>query len=132
MGHYVNPYVLYFLAKFVLSYIHMGFMGGSMNVLKKINKMRLERGWSTYRLSVESGISQSTLTNMFNRETLPSITTLECLCNAFGITMSEFFAEAVENPTAEQEEKELLRLFSKMTSEEKQSLLLLLRGFSKQ
>lgn len=103
-----------------------------MNVLKKINKMRLERGWSTYRLSVESGISQSTLTNMFNRETLPSITTLECLCNAFGITMSEFFAEAVENPTAEQEEKELLRLFSKMTSEEKQSLLLLLRGFSKQ
>ena len=103
-----------------------------MNVLKKINKMRLERGWSTYRLSVESGISQSTLTNMFNRETLPSITTLECLCNAFGITMSEFFDETVENPTAEQEEKELLRLFSKMTSEEKQSLLLLLRGFSKQ
>ncbi len=103
-----------------------------MNVLKKINKIRIERGWSVYRLSVESGISQSTLTNMFNRETLPSITTLECLCNAFGITMSEFFAEAVENPTAEQEEKELLRLFSKMTSEEKQSLLLLLRGFSKQ
>ena len=102
-----------------------------MDILKKINKIRIERGWSVYRLSVESGISQSTLTNMFNRETLPSITTLECLCNAFGITMSEFFAEEVENPTAEQEEKELLRLFSKMTSEEKQSLLLLLRSFSK-
>ena len=110
----------------------MGFIGGSMNVLKKINKMRLERGWSTYRLSVESGISQSTLTNMFNRETLPSITTLECLCNAFGITMSEFFTENMEKPTAEQEEKELLKLFSKMTTEEKSSLLLLLRGLSKQ
>ena len=64
-----------------------------MNVLKKINRMRLERRWSIYRLSIESGIPQSTLTNMFNRETLPSIATLEMLCGAFGVTMSEFFSE---------------------------------------
>ena len=101
-----------------------------MNVLRKINKIRLERGWSVYRLSVESGISQSTLTNMFNRETLPSITTLECLCNAFGITMSEFFAQTIDNPTSEQEEKELLRLFGKMTDAEKRSLLVLLKGLA--
>ncbi|MBO5362919.1 MAG: helix-turn-helix transcriptional regulator, partial [Clostridia bacterium] len=62
-----------------------------MDVLKRINQLRLERNWSIYRLSVESNIPQSTLTNMFNRETLPSITTLECLCSAFGITLAEFF-----------------------------------------
>ena len=65
-----------------------------MDVLKKINTLRLQRNWSVYRLSVESGIPQSTLTNMFNRETLPSITTLECICNAFHITMSDFFLES--------------------------------------
>ncbi len=64
-----------------------------MNVLKKINKLRMDRNWSIYRLSLESGIPQSTITNMFNRETLPSITTLEMLCRAFGISLSEFFAE---------------------------------------
>ena len=36
-----------------------------MDVLKKINKLRIDRNWSVYRLSVESGVSQSTLTNMF-------------------------------------------------------------------
>lgn len=64
-----------------------------MDVLKKINQMRLERNWSVYRLSTESGLPQSTITNMFNRETLPSIITLQALCDGFGITMAEFFTE---------------------------------------
>ncbi len=67
-----------------------------MDVLKKINKLRLDRNWSVYKLSVESGVSQSTLTNMFNRETLPSITTLESICDAFSMTMSEFFDEETD------------------------------------
>ena len=69
-----------------------------MNILKRINTLRMNRGWSIYKLSVESGIAQSTLINMFNRETLPSITTLENLCTAFGISMSEFLKTAVTLP----------------------------------
>ena len=53
-----------------------------MDALRKINRMRLERGWSIYRLSVESDLPQSTLINMFNRETQPSIATLEAICKA--------------------------------------------------
>ncbi len=56
-----------------------------MDVLKRINQLRLDRNWSVYRLSVESGLPQSTITNMFNRETLPSIITLQALCDGFGI-----------------------------------------------
>ena len=67
-----------------------------MNILKRINRLRLDRGWSVYRLANEAGLAQSTIINMFNRETLPSITTLECICSAFGITMSEFFDDAGE------------------------------------
>lgn len=98
-----------------------------MNVLKKINKMRLERDWSVYRLSLESGISQSTLTNMFNRETLPSITTLECICHAFGITMAEFFTEEGEN----EGEKSLVVLYRHLSSEAKQNILALMRELAK-
>ena len=64
-----------------------------MDVLKKINKLRIDRGWSVYRLSEEAGLAQSTIINMFNRETLPSLTTLESICSAFGISLSDFFAE---------------------------------------
>ena len=99
-----------------------------MDVLKKINKLRLERGWSIYRLSVASGISQSTLNNMFNRETLPSITTLECICSAFDISMSEFFSDEVlgSNP----EEEELVKLYRLTSSEEKNAVLNILRALA--
>lgn len=100
-----------------------------MDVLKKINRLRLDRKWSIYRLSVASGISQSTLTNMFSRETLPSITTLECLCDAFGISMSEFFAEEPDIPVTSEEE--LLNLYRKASPEAQAALAALLREMTK-
>lgn len=101
-----------------------------MNVLKRINKLRLERNWSVYRLSVESGIPQSTLTNMFNRETLPSITTLEMMCNAFGITMSEFFYDStVESESID--EKEFLELYNSLPDGMKDSICNLMREYHK-
>lgn len=101
-----------------------------MDILKKINRLRLERDWSIYRLSVESGISQSTLTNMFNRETLPSITTLECICNAFGISMSDFFKEATATESFDTEQ-ELVDLYRASSDEVKASIMTLLRETSK-
>ncbi len=99
-----------------------------MDVLKKINKIRIERNWSVYRLSVESGISQSTLTNMFNRETLPSITTLECICSAFGMTLSEFFLEDKETKITD--ETEILALYRSAPEEVKSAIAVLLRKVS--
>ena len=100
-----------------------------MDVLKKINKLRLDRKWSVYRLSLASGISQSTLTNMFNRETLPSITTLECLCDAFGITMSEFFSDEAAPPT--NSEEHLLLLYRNASPEAQRAVSTILYELAK-
>ena len=102
-----------------------------MDILKKINKMRLERKWSIYRLSVESDVPQSTLTNMFNRETLPSITTLASICNAFGITLSDFFAEENANDTYTPCEREFLTMFNSISDEARNSILCLMREINK-
>lgn len=102
-----------------------------MDILRKINKMRLDRGWSVYRLSVESDIPQSTLTNMFNRETLPSITTLSSICNAFGISLSEFFADNEAPSKYNSQETELLDMFNSVSKETRESILCLLREISK-
>ena len=101
-----------------------------MNVLKKINKMRLDRGWSVYRLSVESGVPQSTLTNMFNRETSPSISTLECICSAFNITVSEFFAEEQDN-SPRLDDNEVLTLYHGLSDETKKNVIALMRALPK-
>lgn len=51
---------------------------------------------TVYRLSKSSGVSESTLRNMFTRDSDPSISTLELLCKALGVTLSEFFLENEE------------------------------------
>lgn len=100
-----------------------------MNILKKINSMRLERGWSVYRLSVEADLPQSTMINMFNRETLPSLTTLESLCRAFGVTLSEFFRE---DGKPEPKEEEAERLFHTLTECQAELVLSLMREFDEE
>ena len=51
------------------------------------------RGWSEYRLAKESGVPQSTISNIFNRNYQPSIASLDIICKAFGITLAQFFAD---------------------------------------
>lgn len=65
----------------------------SIKTQERIRQLMEERGWSEYRLAKECGISQSTISNIFNRNYQPSIASLENICNSFGITLSQFFAE---------------------------------------
>ena len=70
-----------------------------MDIHKKLKELMKNRGWSEYRLSKECGLSESTLANIFKRGTMPSISTLETICDAFGITLSQFFCEGEKNET---------------------------------
>ena len=64
-----------------------------MDAKQRIRELLTELNWSEYRLAIESGLSQSTVANIFNRNTTPSVATLEMICNGFGITLAQFFAE---------------------------------------
>lgn len=64
-----------------------------MDVLVRLQKLLEDRGWTEYRLSKECGLSQSTIGNIFRRNTVPSLDSLEKICASFGITLSQFFAD---------------------------------------
>ncbi|MBD8974044.1 MAG: XRE family transcriptional regulator [Clostridiales bacterium] len=64
-----------------------------MDGIQKIKDLTEERGWTEYRLVKESGIAASTISNIFHRNTLPNIITLEAICKTFGITLSQFFSD---------------------------------------
>lgn len=102
-----------------------------MDALRKINRMRLERGWTVYRLSEESEVPQSTLVNMFNRETQPSIATLEAICKGFGITLAEFFTETEEEQSEVMSEKELTEVFYGLPKESQKLVCRLMKELSR-
>ena len=64
-----------------------------MDTHERLRKLLAERGWTEYRLAKEAKLSESTIMNIFRRNATPSIPTLEAICNGFGITLSQFFAE---------------------------------------
>ena len=96
-----------------------------MDVLKRIDELRKERGWSINYLAMEAELTQSTLNNLYARNTEPKLSTLRAICNAFGITLYDFFKE--ENT----EEDELIRRFSALSPEGKAALLAFLKATSK-
>jgi len=64
-------------------------------VVKRIEELRKERDWSIYKLAIESGLTQQTIHAWYDskKSSIPSIATLETVCKALDITLSEFFAE---------------------------------------
>lgn len=58
---------------------------------KRISQLCKLRGMSYYRLAKDSNLSESVLSSIRREKNLPSLDTLEKICNAFNITMSEFF-----------------------------------------
>ncbi|MBO4573614.1 MAG: helix-turn-helix domain-containing protein [Clostridia bacterium] len=68
-----------------------------MDVVKKIDKLRIARNWSINNLAMEAGLTQSTVNNLFSRRNEPKLSTLRAICNAFGITLAEFFQNEKED-----------------------------------
>ena len=61
------------------------------DILQRIDSLCKRKHWSLYRLAKEANIPYSNLSNIFNRQTFPSVPTLEKICNGFGMSLSEFF-----------------------------------------
>ena len=92
-----------------------------MEVLEKIEMLRKETGWSINYLAMESGLTQSTLNNLYSRNTEPKISTLRAICGAFGITLSDFFKD-------EESDDELIRRVKSLSENNKKALLQIVRN----
>lgn len=98
-------------------------------IVEKIEALRKERGWTAYKLAEEACVAQSTLFNMRTRGTLPSITTLACICDAFGISLAEFFSDD-NNDHLTIDERELIEMFRKLSYQNKKAVKSLVEGLS--
>lgn len=102
-----------------------------MDTNDRLKQLLDERGWSMYRLSKNCGLSESTISNIYKRNTVPSITTLESICSGFGITLSQFFADG-EMVELTPELKELFENWVNLTADQKAAVLQMLRSMNNQ
>ena len=72
----------------------------------------------------------STVINIFKRNSVPSVDTLEAICKGFGITLSQFFAED-EMVELTPELKEIFDCWVKLTPDEKELVLNMIKALNK-
>lgn len=95
-----------------------------IDITARITALRLEREWSEYQLAELSGITQSTISAWTRQNAVPSITNLEKICKAFGITLSQFFLEdATQSICLTKEQAAMLNAWNRLTPEQQTPLL---------
>ena len=88
------------------------------DILTTINKYREERGWTEYQLAERSGLPQSTISSWYRKNMIPTVPSLEKICNAFCITLSQLFAEGKTPVALTESQRKLLESWSRLTEEQ--------------
>ncbi|MCR5203252.1 MAG: helix-turn-helix domain-containing protein [Lachnospiraceae bacterium] len=99
-----------------------------INILDKITYYKKLKGWSEYELAEYSGISQSTINSWFTKNINPSVASLDKICNAFNITLSQFFAEKNDPMELTEAQQELLEETSVFTEKQQRRLIEFLKS----
>ena len=98
------------------------------DVIQHIQDLCRERSCTYYRLAKEADIPYSTLNNMVNRTHIPTIPTLQKLCDAFGITLADFFLDEPDALQLTEGQQEIITLYNNLSLEKKKILKAYMKG----
>lgn len=96
------------------------------DILAAITEYRVERGWTEYQLAEHAGLPQSTISSWYRKNMVPIIPSLEKICSAFGITLSQLFAEGDSAVSLTESQKQLLTRWSKLNEDQQNAVFLLI------
>lgn len=96
------------------------------DILAVITACREERGWTEYQLAERSGLPQSTISSWYRKNMVPTVSSLEKICAAFGITLSQLFAEGNSPVALTESQQMLLERWSRLSEEQQAALFALM------
>ncbi|MCD8356424.1 MAG: helix-turn-helix domain-containing protein [Clostridia bacterium] len=99
-------------------------------IIERIEYFCAKKKLSRYRLAQRAGIAQSSLSTLLNRKSIPSIQTLERICDGLDITLAQFFAGDSDIPDLTDEQKELLTTWSALDDNQRALVQAYMQGLS--
>ena len=97
----------------------------------RITELCEKRGYTKYRLSQITDMSQTALANIINQKSIPTVVTLERICEAFGITLAQFFVEDGGRLNLIEEQNEILEIWDGLETKEREIFLSFIRSLKK-
>lgn len=96
------------------------------DILAKITAYRNERNWTEYQLADKSGLPQSTISSWYRKNIVPTVPSLEKICSAFGITLSQLFADNQSPVSLTDAQQKLLERWSRLRKDQQEVIFLLI------
>ena len=96
------------------------------DILARITRLRQARGWTEYQLAERSGLPQSTISSWYRKGMVPTLPSLEKICCAYGITLSQLLSEGEEPVSLTENQRRLLALWARLEETQQAALLALL------
>lgn len=88
---------------------------------KRVKELCSKHKVSKYRLAQLTDMSQTALANIMNKKSIPTVPTLERICDAFGISIAQFFAGDGMRPDLTDEQGELLEIWDDLNADERKN-----------
>lgn len=96
------------------------------DLLAVIAAERQARGWTEYQLAERSGLPQSTISSWYRKGMVPTLPSLEKICAALGITLSQLLAQEGDPVELTEEQRRLLERWNRLSREQQAAVLALI------
>ena len=100
------------------------------DILSAITAYREQRGWTEYQLAERAGLPQSTISSWYRKNMVPSVPSLEKICAAYGITLSQLFAEGDAAVSLTESQRQLLERWARLNPKQQEIIFQLIDNFS--
>lgn len=97
------------------------------SIHKRILELCQQKQWSFYRLAKESGFSQSTLKSITKEKYMPNLYTINKICNALDISLSDFFKSELFGYTQDKN-NDFTTLLSRLHKPDREKVLIYMYG----
>lgn len=100
-------------------------------IIDRIQQLCEARDMTQYRLSLVSGVSQSSLSTMMSRQSMPTFETLSKICDGFGITLAQFFIKDGKHVDLTDEQEKVLTVWDSLDDKEKELIQAYVQGITR-
>lgn len=97
-----------------------------MNIMERIDDLCRQHSMSKYRLSQITGISQSAFSKMARQQSSLSLETIQRICDAFGISLAQFFSCSEEYPDLTDQQRKLIQYWTMLDQKRRDYALLMI------
>ena len=92
-------------------------------VVNKLKQLCEKHHMTRYRIAQITGLSQTTVAHIFMGKSMPTLGTLSILCDAFGISLAQFFSDDEGATGLSEQQRTLLKEWEELTPDKRKMLL---------